>query len=222
MWSLKSVPLVESPSPARDGPPVGPGSPGGSRAAQRQPRRDLPPQHDRSSRGGRPRGGRRAGALPRPPGRGRDQDPADPPLVSVLVEGTGHAAHLGGSRSHSRMSWTPRTGSRTGTYDLHGGQRRHADRRRDRAGRCRRGRPASSTSWRPRPSRAVRAASPTPPGASSSSATSTRSPARPSAPSTGRSPPRRTQPLRRERPVSPGREGDARRPIRAPGRSPPP
>ena len=40
--------------------------------------------------------------------------------------------------------------------------------------------PASSTSRKPRPSRAVRADSPMPPGASSASACSTRSPARPS------------------------------------------
>ena len=31
------LPLVESPSPARDGPPVGPGSPGGSRLLSASP-----------------------------------------------------------------------------------------------------------------------------------------------------------------------------------------
>ena len=136
----------------------------------------------------RPRGGRRPGAVQRPPGRGRDQHPARP-AVRVRARGR-HGPGDPPGTVHVRVPARrgPLEQHRRRDLSVHGGQRRHADGRRSPGRPCRRGRPASSTSWRPRPSRAARAGSPAPPGASSSSACTTSSPARPSAPSTGPSP----------------------------------
>ena len=51
-------------------------------------------------------------------------------VAPVLVEGTGHASHLGRFTFYLHgISWTSRRGPATGTYTVHGGQRRHADRR---------------------------------------------------------------------------------------------
>ena len=68
--------------------------------------------------------------------------PLDPPFASVLVEGTGQAAHLGRFTFEFPHVVDRSDSTGVGTYDVHGGQRRHADGRRSPGRARRRRRPA--------------------------------------------------------------------------------